>query len=617
MGGAFLQTPTASALRSLLQSKDDMDEGDRQEVMSFLDSTQSSDYSPQSGQITGILKQSEQEMSAALADATKAENAAIASFAEVMSAKKKEIAACTAAIEKKTVRVGETALSIAQMKNELTDSEEALIEDKKFLADMEKNCKTKQAEWDEIVKVRAEEQVALAETIKILNDDDALEMFKKTLPGAASSFLEMSSAASAKARALDFLKGFRNPNIDFIALALHGKKIGFEKVIKMVDDMVALLKQEQADDDNKKEYCTIQLDSLEDKQKGLELAVSDAEKAIADAKESIATLAGEIEALTKGIKALDKNVAEASEQRKKENADFTELMAQDTAAKELLDLAKNRLNKFYNPKLYVAPDLAQIRVHGAPPPPPEAPGAYSKKSEEANGVIAMLDQLVRELEQEMTEAEAEEKNSQADYETAMKDAAEKRAADSKSVTEKKGAKADTEAALEQHTGDKKSASEELAATGQAIGALHGECDWLLKYFDVRKEARSSEIDALGKAKAVLSGADFSLVQTNSRRLRGAPKMEIVGKDKNYRNAWDDCGGVGASATMRMQTIAAKIKGWSKPRKFIRNAAQDAGAVDPSGTKPGPAAALVYPAAGTWTVAREGLAKAKDTLAKYK
>lgn len=200
----------------------------------------------------------------------------------------------------------------------------------------------------------------------------------------------------------------------------------------------------------------------------------------------------------------------------------------------------------------------------------------------------------------------------------MKDAAEKRAMDSKAVADKKGAKADTEAALEQHTDDKKSASKELAATLQAIQALGGECDWLLKYFDVRKEARASEIDALGKAKAVLSGADLSLVQTSSKKsLRGAPKMEIVGKPTGYRNAWDDCGGAGASATMRMQTIAAKIKGWSKPRKFIRNAAQDAGAVHPSGTKPGPAAALVYPAAGTWTAAREGLAKASDTLAKYK
>ena len=41
---------------------------------------------------------------------------------------------------------------------------------------------------------------------------------------------------------------------------------------------------------------------------------------------------------------------------------------------------------------------------------------------------------------------------------------------------------------------------------------------LIQYFDVRKAARNSEIDALGKAKAVLSGADFSLVQTGSKKF---------------------------------------------------------------------------------------------------
>merc|ERR1719473_1431216 len=158
----------------------------------------------------------------------------------------------------------------------------------------------------------------------------------------------------------------------------------------MIDDMVALLKTEQTSDDEKKAYCEAEADKLDDKKKALERSVADAEKAIADATESVATLGDEIKALADGIKALDKSVAEASEQRKEENTDFTELMAQDTAAKELLGLAKNRLNKFYNPKLYVAPaELAQIRVHGAPPPPPEAPGAYSKKSEESNGVIGM------------------------------------------------------------------------------------------------------------------------------------------------------------------------------------------------------------------------------------
>merc|ERR1719213_1305978 len=166
------------------------------------------------------------------------------------------------------------------------------------------------------------------------------------------------TAGSARARALSLIRAAQSKSgghLDFIALALHGKKIGFEKVIKMIDDMVTLLKTEQADDDKKKEYCAAEADKLDDKKKGLERTISDTETAIDDAKESIKSLSGEIEALNAGIKALDKSVAEATEQRKEENEDFTALMAQDTAAKELLGMAKNRLNKFYNPKMYVEP----------------------------------------------------------------------------------------------------------------------------------------------------------------------------------------------------------------------------------------------------------------------
>merc|ERR1719329_1288325 len=100
----------------------------------------------------------------------------------------------------------------------------------------------------------------------------------------------------------------------------------------------------------------------------------------------------------------------------------------------------------------------------------------------------------------------------------MKDSAAKRADDSKTLADKTATLADQEASLQADTENKASTQKELGATLQYIQSLHAECDWLLKYFDVRKEARSSEIDALGKAKAVLSGADFSLVQTKAHRF---------------------------------------------------------------------------------------------------
>merc|ERR1719240_1644983 len=81
----------------------------------------------------------------------------------------------------------------------------------------------------------------------------------------------------------------------------------------------------------------------------------------------------------------------------------------------------------------------------------------------------------------------------------------------------------------------------------------------------------------------------------------------------YRAAWEDCGGAGANDTWRMRSISAKIKGWAKPRRFIRHAAQDAHKVHPSGTKPGPGDRTVYPAADVHRSIREGLAKAEKTL----
>merc|ERR1719163_1970372 len=147
-------------LRLVGQSKD-MDEDDRQALKAFLQNAQSSEYAPSSGQITGILKTMHDEMSKAFAEAKSAEEAAIKAFEELQAAKTKEINALTHAIETKMSRSGELAVEIVQMKNDLTDTQEALVEDKAFLADMEKNCAKKSAEWDTIVKTRNEEMLAL------------------------------------------------------------------------------------------------------------------------------------------------------------------------------------------------------------------------------------------------------------------------------------------------------------------------------------------------------------------------------------------------------------------------------------------------------------------------
>jgi len=560
MSGSFLQTASAQVLRKLVLAQSDMTDIDREEITSFLSGAQN--YAPQSGQITGILKEMKDTMNKDLSAATDVENAAIKTYEELMSAKQKEVNALTAAIEEKMVRLGDLQVSIVEMKEDLDDTGKALLEDKKFLADLDKNCALKTEEHQSNMKQRAEELLALADTIKLLNDDDALELFKKTLPGSASLMQVQITAASQQRQALAIVRaaqhGKNRPELNFLALALQGKSVDFTKVLKMIDEMVSVLIKEGQDDADKKEYCETALDLADDKKKSLEHSIANLEKSIEKEKEAIALLADEIKALEVGIAALDKSVAEATEQRKEENADFTSLMANDAAAKELLGFAKNRLNKFYNPKLYKAPPkrvlseedritvnmggtlaptaapggisgtgitvLSQVSLHDAskvaPPPPPETAAAFSKKSEESNGVIGMIDLLIKDLTKEMTEAETTEKDAQADYEQAMRDAAEKRATDTQTLADKTKAKAETEASLEAHGEEKGATTKTLMATLEHIQSLHAECDWLLQYFEVRKEARTGEIDSLKSAKAVLSGADFSLLETARRSLRG-------------------------------------------------------------------------------------------------
>jgi len=542
-GGAFLQTSTASVLKQLSITVD-LSSIDREMLTSFLTQGQGEAYAPASGQITGILKQMTDTMSASLEKATAEEAEAVKAFDGLIAAKTKEINALGAEVETKTALIGELGVSAVQQKEDLDDTSKSLMEDQQFLKDLERDCATKDEEWAARQKIRAEELLALADTIKILNDDDALELFKKALP--SPSLLQLTASNQAvKGRVLAALQKSKGDfRINLIALAIKGKKVSFDKVLVMIDNMSALLKKEQNDDNDKKEYCEKQIDSTEDKVKTLELKVSDLAKAIADGKESVATLAEEIEGLSDGIKALDKSVAEATEQRKEEHADSVETLANDNAAKELIGIAKNRMNKFYNPKLYkaapkrelteaeritvnnggtLAPTAAPGGIAGtgvtalaqygvAPPPPPETFGAYGKKGEESGGVIAMMDMMVADLDKEITEIEVEEKNAQEEYEQMMSDSAAKRANDAKSIEDKESAKADTEARLIKEEEEKAVTTKEAMATHEFLADVHGDCDWLLTNFDTRKSARAGEIDALTKAKAVLSGADFSLLQ---------------------------------------------------------------------------------------------------------
>jgi len=310
--------------------------------------------------------------------------------------------------------------------------------------------------------------------------------------------------------------------------------------------MVTLLGKEQTDDDTQKKFCEEEFASSAADKEDAEEKLASLSATIDDISSTIETLGEELKTLADEIKNLDTAVAEATKQREAEHAEFTTVQTENEAALQLLEKAKNRLYKVYRPSLYkeapkrelteeekilaasgrsdmiateapqyiagtTIPVFAQVRVSdsGAPPPPPETFGAYQKKGQKSNGVLALMDMMIEDLKKDRTEQKYAEETAQKDYETLMATSQKTREEKSTSITEKEDSKATWGEKLQAAKADKASTEDSLATIAKMIQDLHNRCDFLLQFYDQRKEARTNEVEGLKNAKAVLAGADFS------------------------------------------------------------------------------------------------------------
>jgi hypothetical protein len=176
---AFLQLPIANKVKELADKVSNVDEWDKKGLISFIEN-KDSDQEPASAQIIGVMKQMRDEFTANSKQADEDEEQASASFAELKGSKEKELEFATESIEKKTVRSGELAVSIVQTKDELEDTTSELAETEKYAAGLQEQCAAKEKENAARTKARTDEIAAVGEAIAILNDDDALDVFKKS-----------------------------------------------------------------------------------------------------------------------------------------------------------------------------------------------------------------------------------------------------------------------------------------------------------------------------------------------------------------------------------------------------------------------------------------------------
>jgi len=365
--------------------------------------------------------------------------------------------------------------------------------------------------------VRGQELVALAETLRILSEDDARELFSKTV-----SFVQVDQSrtslierAAMQDREVDQAMqkiatvAKKHKNWALVSFSVRMRLDAFTKVKAAIDKMLAELSAQQKQDYDKRELCKSNIDSTEDDIKVGEQTKEDLAGKHKRIVNMLAALSRDIDNLKAEEQQMEVSLKEAGELRKEQNRVYQSAVMDQRATSNILNKALARLKQFYATKfVQVQKAQAAVRQPGrAIAPPPERPGDYAK-SGGASGVVQVLMKIIKNSEVAEQQFTQDEQRSQVLYAEFVKTTTTAIQADRAAISEKT---IRTEELMSERgdTQDLQLANQaELDKLTELLAAHHLECDYLLKYFDMRQQARSEEMDALTDAKAVLSGSDF-------------------------------------------------------------------------------------------------------------
>jgi len=426
-------------------------------------------------------------------------------YEDLKAAKEAEIAAGQEQIDKKTAELADTDEKNAQAKEDLEDTKKSLAADEEFLMMLKEKCAMTDKEWEERQKTRQLEMEAVSKALAVLSGDDAHDLFTRTFNPA---LVQTGEAVAAKRReeASQLLsqvaKRLNSPRLS--ALAYRVRLDAFTRVKKAIDDMVAQLLKEKADEIKHKDFCVDEFNTNQ-------LQTEKKERAKADLIAKIEDLEMTIKALTEAIDKLKAEIAEmqvqmkrAGEDREKENKEFQTTVADQRETQRLLKAALSVLQDFYGKKAAL---LQGRKQEPAGPPPPPGFEAY-KKNAASGGVMDMIQQIIQDAKAMEAEAIRSEEDAQKAYEDFVKETNASIEVKSKEIVNKSEEKATAEGELIETKEAKEAVMLELEQLSNYNAELHQACDFVLKNFDVRQTARDEEVEALKQAKAILSGAKF-------------------------------------------------------------------------------------------------------------
>jgi hypothetical protein len=266
----------------------------------------------------------------------------------------------------------------------------------------------------------------------------------------------------------------------------------FDKVIKMIEDLLARLKEEAAAEADHKQWCDEQLHDNKLKREKKTAKVNKLTAGVDSLAEDIATMDAKIKTLAQEQKDLAKAMAEATALRTDEKAKNTETMDDAKAGEDATKQALVILKEFYASQAAL---LQQKQV-------PEM-AAYKGMQSSKKGVVGMLEVISSDFARLYAETKASEDTAATEYATFMADS-------KRSVKEKHELEFKTSLAMDQAEFEKDQMTKDLKATQKELDKaldyqqyLKPICLEVHVSYEERVARRKEEIEALKEAYKIL------------------------------------------------------------------------------------------------------------------
>jgi len=482
----------------------------------------SASYAPASATVQGILKDMYDTFTSDLESQTVTEAKSQRDFEDLIATLIKELNTMNALVLKKEAEKAEASQELADTVQELDDEKATMEADIEFFDQMKAGCLAKKEEWDARSSGRQEEMKGIKEALEILTSDDARALFASAIkPGMETSFLQLAddSSSNAATKAYNTLKAHATKahSLRLAALAATVREMGpghFDKVIKMIDEMMQTLKDEEQDDIKQRDWCKTEYQENSEEKAEIKWLIKNNDAMIVKFEKIIAGLVEEIALTVEEIEQTEAQIKSMEDTRKEENEEFKAAKAEDEAAIGLLTKTVEVLGAYYKKnKIEMGPVQGAGRFLQEPEfevSQWQAPDAtFSDKGarkNESKGIISILTMLIEDLDSEVKNGIKDEVAAQAEFEKQL-DAAKKlletlnaRKVDLEEQKETTEGKKDDEEA------DKASNQEDLATNEKYFNKIQPDCDWMLNSFQERRDKRKAEMNGLVTAKEYLTGA---------------------------------------------------------------------------------------------------------------